>query len=115
MSSRDLPRVRVVAQPLHPVIIWIPLTCFIGALLTDLAYWRSAEMMWADFSAWLVSVGVLLACIAAIVVWRSLTTVEIDTFMTVLSSVITNWAEASTVTVPQRPAMAAPFRTLAGW
>ena len=66
MSSRDLPRTRIVARPFHPVVIWIPLTCFIGALLTDLAYWRSAEMMWADFSAWLVSVGVLLACIAAI-------------------------------------------------
>jgi uncharacterized membrane protein len=66
MSSRDLPRVRIAARPLHPVLIWIPLTCFIGALLTDLAYWQSAEMMWADFSAWLVSVGVLLACLAAI-------------------------------------------------
>lgn len=33
-------------------------------------------------------------CSAATVVFRSFTTVEIDTFMTVLSSTITNWASA---------------------
>jgi uncharacterized membrane protein len=39
-------------------------------LLTDLAYYGTAEMMWADFSAWLITVGVILgwlSCIAGIV------------------------------------------------
>jgi hypothetical protein len=35
-------------------------------LLTDLTYWWSAEMMWANFSAWLVSVGVIFAYLAAV-------------------------------------------------
>ncbi|QJP17923.1 DUF2231 domain-containing protein [Starkeya sp. ORNL1] len=45
----------------------VPATCFVGALLTDLVYWRSAEMMWADFSAWLVSTGVVLGWLFLIV------------------------------------------------
>lgn len=53
--------------PLHVFLVPFPLTCFIGTLLTDIAYWRTAEMMWANFSAWLVSAGVVLAILAAIV------------------------------------------------
>ncbi|CAA0096767.1 Uncharacterised protein [Starkeya nomas] len=48
-----------IAPPIHPTLAAAPATCFVGALLTDLAYWRSAEM-WADFSAWLISAGVVL-------------------------------------------------------
>jgi uncharacterized membrane protein len=40
--------------------------CFVGGLLTDLLYWRTSEMMWADFSAWLVTVGTIVAWLAAI-------------------------------------------------
>lgn len=52
------PTVRV-GYPFYPVVFAIPAVCFIGGLLTDLAYWRSAEMMWADFSAWLITTGVV--------------------------------------------------------
>ena len=48
----------------------VPTTCFVGALLTDIAYTQTAEMMWTNFSAWLISAGVVLgwlACIAGIV------------------------------------------------
>jgi uncharacterized membrane protein len=45
----------------------VPATCFVGALLTDLVYWRSAEKMWADFSAWLVSAGVVLGWLFLII------------------------------------------------
>lgn len=34
-------------------------SCFIGTLATDLAYWRTANVMWVDFSDWLVTVGVI--------------------------------------------------------
>jgi len=50
-----------------PVVVAVPIVCFIGTLLTDFAYWKSAEMMWADFSAWLVSTGVVFGFIALIV------------------------------------------------
>jgi uncharacterized membrane protein len=28
-------------------------------LATDIAYWWTADMMWADFSAWLLTVGII--------------------------------------------------------
>jgi hypothetical protein len=32
---------------------------FTGALFSDMAYWKTAEMMWADFSAWLLFAGLV--------------------------------------------------------
>jgi len=58
--------VRIAKHPIHPMLVPFPIAFFVGTLLTDIAYWRTAEMMWADFSAWLVSAGVVLGFIAAI-------------------------------------------------
>jgi uncharacterized membrane protein len=57
---------RILMRPLHPTFVSFPITCLVGALLTDFAYWRTSEMMWADFSAWLISAGVILGWLAAI-------------------------------------------------
>jgi uncharacterized membrane protein len=57
---------RIAGHPIHPMLVPFPIACFVGTLLTDLAYWRSGEMMWADFSAWLVTVGVIMGFLAAI-------------------------------------------------
>ena len=56
----------VVRRPIHPTIVCVPFTCFIGALLTDIAYLNTAEMMWTDLSAWLVTAGVILGWLAVI-------------------------------------------------
>lgn len=66
--ANDNPRstARIAKHPIHPMLVPFPIVCFIGALLTDLAYWRTANMMWADFSAWLLTVGVILGILAAI-------------------------------------------------
>jgi len=48
------------------MLVPVPIVCFVGTLLTDLAYWYTAEIMWADFSAWLVTVGVIIGILAAI-------------------------------------------------
>jgi len=53
-------------HPLHAMVVPIPITCFIGAFLTDLAYWRTADMQWANFSAWLITAGVIFAALAAL-------------------------------------------------
>lgn len=57
---------RIGRHPLHAALAPVPIVCFAGALFSDIAYWRSAEMMWADFSAWLLSVGVVVGSLAAI-------------------------------------------------
>ena len=39
----------------------VPVTCFAGALLTDVAYWQSASINWAIFSIWLITAGLIMA------------------------------------------------------
>lgn len=57
---------RIGRHPVHPMLVPFPIACFIGTLLTHVAYWRTAEMMWANFSAWLLTAGLLLGLLAAI-------------------------------------------------
>jgi uncharacterized membrane protein len=67
MHSHDAGRAPVLVRPpLHPTFVCFPITCLGGALLTDIVYWKTAEMMWADFSAWLVTAGVILGWLAVI-------------------------------------------------
>jgi uncharacterized membrane protein len=67
MTRADLgPTAHIAHRPIHSMLVSVPITCFVGTLLTDIVYWRTAEMMWADFSAWLVTVGVILGILAAI-------------------------------------------------
>ncbi len=58
---------RIAGNPLHPLLASVPFTCFSGALLTDIAYWRTFNMQWANFSAWLLAVGLFVAVFAVIV------------------------------------------------
>ena len=48
------------------MLVPIPIACFVGTLLTDLAYWRTADMQWANMSAWLLTIGLLVAVFAVI-------------------------------------------------
>jgi uncharacterized membrane protein len=48
------------------MLVPIPIVCFVGALITDITYAVTAEMMWADFSAWLLLVGIIFGVLAAI-------------------------------------------------
>jgi uncharacterized membrane protein len=60
------PTAQIAKHPIHPMLVPFPIVCFVGALFTDLAYWFTGEMMWADFSAWLVTVGVIMGYLAAV-------------------------------------------------
>jgi uncharacterized membrane protein len=48
------------------MLVPIPIACVIGALVTDITYTVTAEMMWSDFSAWLILVGLIGGVLAAI-------------------------------------------------
>ena len=66
-TSEELSATAQVARhPIHPMLVPIPIGCFIGALLTDITYYVTAEMMWADFSSWLLAVGFIFGVLAAI-------------------------------------------------
>jgi uncharacterized membrane protein len=68
MASDDLPStVWVGRRPIYRWLAAFTASCFVGTLATDLAYWRTADMMWADFSAWLLTVGVIVGCVTVVV------------------------------------------------
>ncbi|ESZ24873.1 DUF2231 domain-containing protein [Mesorhizobium sp. L2C084A000] len=53
-------------RPFHKTPMAVANACFVGTLLTDVAYWRGAEMMWADFSAWLLLAGLVVGVLAVL-------------------------------------------------
>lgn len=60
------------SQPVYSTLVQFPAVCFFGALLTDLAYWKTVNFIWETFSIWLLTLGCIfagLAGIAAIVTW----------------------------------------------
>ncbi|EIM30604.1 DUF2231 domain-containing protein [Microvirga lotononidis] len=67
MSERNPPsRASIAGHPIHPMLVPFPIVCFTGALVTDIVYWRTADIMWSNFSAWLLAVGLLMGGLAAL-------------------------------------------------
>ncbi|WP_313901897.1 DUF2231 domain-containing protein [Methylobacterium sp. J-030] len=54
-------------RPLHPLFVGLGGAFLIAALFTDSMYFSNALMQWANFSAWLITGGLVLALIAALV------------------------------------------------
>jgi uncharacterized membrane protein len=67
----EFPQPRSIASigghPIHPMLVPFPIVCFVGAFATDLVYWRSMSFIWATFSVWLLTAGLIMAAFAAIV------------------------------------------------
>src|SRR3954470_15257245 len=51
---------------LHPIFVGMGAAAFIAAFITDYMYSTTSLMQWANFSAWLIAGGLVLALIAAI-------------------------------------------------
>jgi uncharacterized membrane protein len=64
-------------HPLHAILLAFPLSLFLGALVSDLAYRSSYQVQWANFSSWLIAgalfVGgfTLLWALVDLIQWRS--------------------------------------------
>ena len=54
-------------HPLHVLLGAYPIACFSGAFLTDIVYMNTAVMMWANFSIWLITAGLVMGIAAAVV------------------------------------------------
>jgi uncharacterized membrane protein len=52
---------RISGHPIHPMLVPIPIVCFVGTLVTDVVYWQTAAIMWADMSAWLLTAGLVVS------------------------------------------------------
>ncbi|GAA4043120.1 DUF2231 domain-containing protein [Sphingomonas rosea] len=64
----DRPRstAAIFGHPLHPMLVPFPIVCWIGALITDITYSRTANIQWANFSAWLIVAGLVMGGFAAL-------------------------------------------------
>jgi len=49
------------------MVLGAPFICFAAALVTDIAYMRTYDFIWNDFSAWLLFGGIVLGALATIV------------------------------------------------
>ena len=56
-----------IRRPLHPFFISLGGTLLMAALFTDYMYSSNALMQWANFSAWLITGGLVLALVAVMV------------------------------------------------
>jgi uncharacterized membrane protein len=65
-ASLITPRLGLASQPAYAALVQFPAVCFIGALVTDIAYWRAPNAMWETFSIWLLTAGCIMAAFAAI-------------------------------------------------
>jgi uncharacterized membrane protein len=65
------PRVRlisIVRHPIYAILLPVPVVCFLGVLLTDIAYVESdGTLIWLAFSSWLLLAGLVFGAFAAIV------------------------------------------------
>jgi uncharacterized membrane protein len=46
-------------HPLHAVLLAGTVPLFLGALLSDYAYWSSYEIQWSNFASWLIVGGLV--------------------------------------------------------
>jgi len=56
----------MIDHPVFLILVSFPIACFSGALATDIAYARTADFIWTDFSDWLLLVGIAFGALAAI-------------------------------------------------
>jgi uncharacterized membrane protein len=53
-------------RPIHKIPVAFSAAYFVGALATDLAYLQTPDVMWEQFSIWLITAGMILAGVAVI-------------------------------------------------
>ncbi len=65
-------------QGIHGLLLSFPVALFTSALATDIAYLKSPEIQWTNFSAWLIAgalvfggLVIALALVEAVIDWRS--------------------------------------------
>lgn len=54
-------------HPVHAILLAFPFPLFLGALLSDVAYYSNQHVQWANFSSWLIAGAMLVG--TAVVLW----------------------------------------------
>jgi uncharacterized membrane protein len=53
-------------RPIHKMPVAFSAAYFVGALVTDLVYLQTPDVMWERFSIWLITAGLILAGLAVV-------------------------------------------------
>lgn len=67
MSYRPAPRRSVLANAIYGLLNPIPFGFFVAALIFDIVYARSGEILWMKGAAWLIAIGLLFAVVPRLV------------------------------------------------
>ncbi len=68
IATRPMRLISIERRPVYAMLLPIPIVCFVGNLLTDLAYMNSGgNLLWLNFSTWLNAAGLLFGAIAGLV------------------------------------------------
>jgi uncharacterized membrane protein len=54
-------------HPIHPMLIPLPITFLLAAFFTDLGYWWTNDLFWAQVSWWTLAAGVVTGALSGIV------------------------------------------------
>src|SRR5438132_6091794 len=67
MADTDLrSTAKLRGRPIHKMLVSFSAAYFVGALVTDLAYWQIPDVLWERFSIWLITAGLIMAGLAVI-------------------------------------------------
>ncbi|KQW66937.1 hypothetical protein ASE17_20085 [Phenylobacterium sp. Root77] len=58
---------RPMLHPLHAILLAFPIALFTGALVSDIAYLRTAELQWSNFAAWMITGALVVG--AMVLLW----------------------------------------------
>ena len=56
----------IAGHPNHAKLAPVDFVCFVLTLISDIAYWKTSAMQWTNMSAWLLTIGLIVAVFAVI-------------------------------------------------
>ncbi|GLH32333.1 MULTISPECIES: DUF2231 domain-containing protein [Pseudomonas] len=59
MTATEQTLYRCTPSPLHAILLAGTVPLFLGALLSDIAYFKSYQIQWSNFASWLIAGGLL--------------------------------------------------------
>ncbi len=59
MAAVSAPQYMRPIHPIHAILLAFPFSLFLAALVSDLAYWQTFQIQWANFSSWLIAGGLV--------------------------------------------------------
>lgn len=57
----------LVGRPVYAILASFPVACFTLTLITDIVFWRTSNLMWQNFSAWLLFAGLVFGALATVI------------------------------------------------